>query len=291
MQIGSSRRVGRPRGQPHVAVRRALRVGGPVVGKAIDQPGGQQRRRDRRPRSGSGAATTATAGGGLEHQHRRNGLVVNGDDVTMYGLFVEHCLTKYQTIWNGNGGRTYFYQNEMPYDPPNQAAGDERLHSRARPPTRSRRLRHHPPGLGGWAATAFFNVKPRYAPPTTPSRSPSSRTCASTTWSTVSLGGVGTHPVHVINDRGAPFNSPPPMWPTWSGYLRRRIALHRLHASRVSRGLNRRPEAGRVGAVAPQLPRPSAARLPGAPPAPTSRMALVPVASCDWAGCVGNGPT
>ncbi len=39
----------------------------------------------------------------------------------MYGLFVEH-YQQYQTIWNGNGGRTYFYQNEMPYDPPNQAA-------------------------------------------------------------------------------------------------------------------------------------------------------------------------
>ncbi len=49
------------------------------------------------------------------------GLVVNGDDVTMYGLFVEH-FQKDQTVWNGNGGRTYFFQNEMPYDPPNQAA-------------------------------------------------------------------------------------------------------------------------------------------------------------------------
>ncbi|WP_328535761.1 coagulation factor 5/8 type domain-containing protein [Streptomyces sp. NBC_00344] len=49
------------------------------------------------------------------------GLVVNGDDVTMYGLFVEH-FQKNQTIWNGNGGRTYFYQNEMPYDPPDQAS-------------------------------------------------------------------------------------------------------------------------------------------------------------------------
>lgn len=31
------------------------------------------------------------------------GLVVNGNDVTAYGLFVEH-YQKYQTIWNGNGG-------------------------------------------------------------------------------------------------------------------------------------------------------------------------------------------
>ena len=49
------------------------------------------------------------------------GLVVNGDDVTMYGLFVEH-FQKYQTIWNGERGRTYFYQNEFPYEMPNQAA-------------------------------------------------------------------------------------------------------------------------------------------------------------------------
>lgn len=51
--------------------------------------------------------------------YNRNGLVVNGDDVTMYGLFVEHCQ-EYQTIWNGERGRVYFYQSEMPYDPPSQ---------------------------------------------------------------------------------------------------------------------------------------------------------------------------
>ncbi len=50
-----------------------------------------------------------------------NGLTVNGDRVTMYGLAVEHHQ-QYQTIWNGNAGQVYFYQSEMPYDPPNQAA-------------------------------------------------------------------------------------------------------------------------------------------------------------------------
>ncbi|HTB85005.1 MAG TPA: invasin domain 3-containing protein [Candidatus Sulfotelmatobacter sp.] len=50
-----------------------------------------------------------------------NGLVVNGDRVTIYGLFVEHH-EQYQTLWNGNWGRVYFYQSEMPYDVPNQAA-------------------------------------------------------------------------------------------------------------------------------------------------------------------------
>ncbi|HEX4020376.1 MAG TPA: coagulation factor 5/8 type domain-containing protein [Acidobacteriaceae bacterium] len=50
-----------------------------------------------------------------------NGLVVNGNNVTIYGLFVEHHQ-QFQVLWNGNGGRTYFYQSEIPYDPPNQAS-------------------------------------------------------------------------------------------------------------------------------------------------------------------------
>jgi hypothetical protein len=50
-----------------------------------------------------------------------NGLIVNGDDVTVYGLFAEH-FQKYQTLWNGNGGAVYLYQSEMPYDPPDQGS-------------------------------------------------------------------------------------------------------------------------------------------------------------------------
>ena len=50
-----------------------------------------------------------------------NGLIVNGNDVTVYGLFVEHTQ-QYQVLWNGNGGRVYFYQSEIPYDPPDQAS-------------------------------------------------------------------------------------------------------------------------------------------------------------------------
>jgi hypothetical protein len=49
------------------------------------------------------------------------GVIVNGDNVTAYGLFVEH-FQKYEVIWNGNGGEDVFFQNEMPYDVPSQAA-------------------------------------------------------------------------------------------------------------------------------------------------------------------------
>jgi hypothetical protein len=60
------------------------------------------------------------AGVGWTSNTAANGLVVNGNDVTMYGLFVEH-YQQHQVQWNGNGGRTYMFQNEMPYDVPDQA--------------------------------------------------------------------------------------------------------------------------------------------------------------------------
>src|ERR1700688_2593380 len=61
------------------------------------------------------------AGVGWELNISENGLVVNGNQVTIYGLFVEHHQ-QFQVLWKGNGGRTYFYQSEIPYDPPNQAS-------------------------------------------------------------------------------------------------------------------------------------------------------------------------
>jgi hypothetical protein len=67
------------------------------------------------------------------------GLVANGDNVTAYGLFVEH-YQKYEVIWNGNGGTDIFFQNEMPYDPPSQAAWMETA------------------GVNGWAAFKVANT-------------------------------------------------------------------------------------------------------------------------------------
>ena len=50
----------------------------------------------------------------------RYGAVINGDNVTATGLFVEH-FQRYNTVWNGEHGTTILYQNELPYDPPTQA--------------------------------------------------------------------------------------------------------------------------------------------------------------------------
>ena len=60
------------------------------------------------------------AGVGWEGNESRHGLVVNGDSVTCYGLFNEH-FQDYTTLWNGEKGATYFYQNETAYDPQNQS--------------------------------------------------------------------------------------------------------------------------------------------------------------------------
>jgi hypothetical protein len=48
------------------------------------------------------------------------GVVVTGNDVTAYGLAVEH-YQKDEVVWSGQGGTTVFFQNELPYDPPSQA--------------------------------------------------------------------------------------------------------------------------------------------------------------------------
>ena len=49
------------------------------------------------------------------------GLIVHGNNVTAYGLAVEH-FQQDETIWDGQGGSVYFFQNENPYEVPSQAA-------------------------------------------------------------------------------------------------------------------------------------------------------------------------
>ena len=50
----------------------------------------------------------------------KNGIVVNGDGVTCYGLFVEH-FQEHDVLWNGEDGKVFFLQNEKCYDPPGNA--------------------------------------------------------------------------------------------------------------------------------------------------------------------------
>jgi hypothetical protein len=126
------------------------------------------------------------------------GVIVNGDNVTAYGLFVEH-YQKYQVIWNGENGKTIFFQNEMPYDPPNQAAWmHDGVNGYAAYKVADSVTTHEAWGLGSYC---FFNVDPTihatrgFEVPVTPGVKLHDLL-------TVSLGGVGTID-HVVNDTGA----------------------------------------------------------------------------------------
>ena len=47
-----------------------------------------------------------------EENKAENGIIINGDEVTMYALMVEH-FEQYQTVWNGDHGKVYMYQSEI----------------------------------------------------------------------------------------------------------------------------------------------------------------------------------
>jgi hypothetical protein len=63
----------------------------------------------------------------------QTGVVVNGDDVTATGFFVEH-YQQHNVVWNGERGKVILFQNELAYDPPSQDAWMEA------------------PGVNGWSA-------------------------------------------------------------------------------------------------------------------------------------------
>ncbi|MDI1462246.1 RICIN domain-containing protein [Catellatospora sp. KI3] len=129
------------------------------------------------------------------------GLIVNGNNIVFYGLFVEH-YQKYQVIWNGNGGRTYFFQNEMPYDPPNQAAwmnGSTRGYAAYK--VANSVTSHQAWGLGSYC---YFNVNPAVVADRAFEVPASGTTFRDMV--TVSLGGTGTI-ARVINNTGGTANS------------------------------------------------------------------------------------
>jgi hypothetical protein len=83
-----------------------------------------------------------------------SGIIVNGNNVTAYGLFVEHH-EKYQTMWNGNGGAVYMYQSEMPYDADATWKESATVNGYASYKVADTVTTHHGTGLGVYA---FFNA-------------------------------------------------------------------------------------------------------------------------------------
>jgi hypothetical protein len=177
-----------------------FRIGGPRVGKASV---GLEVNSDHvilddiwawRADHGSGVGWTSNTAD--------TGVVVNGDDVIATGLFSEH-FQRYDVIWNGNGGKTIMFQNEMPYDPPNQAAWEhDGVLGFAAYKVADSVATHEAWGLGSYC---FFNVDPTIH--------------ASRAFEVPKTSGVKLHDLltlsitdhgtidHVVNDVGGPTNA------------------------------------------------------------------------------------
>jgi hypothetical protein len=141
-------------------------------------------------------------GVGWQDNTADTGVIVNGDNVTAYGLFVEH-YQKYDLIWNGENGKTIFFQNEMPYDPPSQADWiHDGVNGFAAYKVADSVTTHEAWGLGSYS---FFNVGPDIH--------------SESGFEVPDVAGVTLHDVltvflngnggidHVINDTGAAVNS------------------------------------------------------------------------------------
>jgi hypothetical protein len=126
-----------------------------------------------------------------------NGLIVNGANVTMYGLAVEHYQAV-QVQWNGNGGADYFYQSELPYDPPRQSAWMDGSSDGYPSILVARKVtRFQAYGLGVYC---FFDVN-RKVVSANALRSPARSGVRWHDMVTVSLGGTGTI-LHIIDGTG-----------------------------------------------------------------------------------------
>jgi hypothetical protein len=148
---------------------------------------------------GAGAAWTTNP--------TKNGLVVNGNNVTIYGLFNEHHQ-EHQTLWNGNGGRVYMYQSEMPYDVPDQSSWrNGKTNGFASYKVADKVTRHEAWGVGVYS---FFRDAPVKAHSAI--EAPAAAGVKFHHLTTVWLNGkAGSEVSHIINDIGGRVhaNSPP----------------------------------------------------------------------------------
>ena len=125
------------------------------------------------------------------------GLVVNGSNVTAYGVAVEHTLHDLLQ-WNGEDGRLYFYQSEFPYDVTQDSFGDKGFVSYR---VADHVQNHEAMGLGMYSFFRDHNVTVKSAAQTGPSPG-----VVITHPCTKFLNGMGAID-HVINAQGASTSS------------------------------------------------------------------------------------
>jgi Alpha-L-arabinofuranosidase B (ABFB) domain/F5/8 type C domain len=132
------------------------------------------------------------------------GLIVNGNNVLATGLFVEH-YQKYEVVWNGQGGKTVFFQNEHPYDVPNNATWRAGTNGYAAYKVADSVTSHE---LWGGGSYSFFQANPAVIV-SRGFEAPNNPNVKFHSIFTVSLGNVGTI-TNVINNVGAQVPFPLP---------------------------------------------------------------------------------
>lgn len=126
------------------------------------------------------------------------GLIVNGNNVLATGLLVEH-YQKYQVIWNGENGKTIFFQNEMPYDAPDTTVWNSGTgNGYAAYKVANTVTTHEGWGMGSYC---YFNINPSIAA-ARGFEVPENPGVRMYSLLTVSLGGNGSI-INVINTTGA----------------------------------------------------------------------------------------
>lgn len=119
-------------------------------------------------------------------------LAVNGDDVTMYGLACEHALQDL-VQWNGERGRTYFFQAELPYDVTQEYANQGYVGYRVGP-----HVKEH----GAWGLGVYHYFRDHPVQLETAIRAPPSLESSFVSPLVVYLNGLGTVQ-HILNDKGS----------------------------------------------------------------------------------------
>jgi hypothetical protein len=128
----------------------------------------------------------------------QHGLVVNGANVTAYGLASEHQLNDL-VQWNGENGRTYFYQSELPYDVTEANFGTPGYVSYR---VASGVQNHHV-----WGAGVYSYFRDNAVTTANGIVTGSSANVVFVNSLTVFLNGLGQI-THIINDKGATVNTP-----------------------------------------------------------------------------------
>eukprot|EP01106_Pelomyxa_sp_JSP_P001346 TRINITY_DN11_c0_g1_i8.p1 TRINITY_DN11_c0_g1~~TRINITY_DN11_c0_g1_i8.p1 ORF type:complete len:173 (+),score=63.80 TRINITY_DN11_c0_g1_i8:205-723(+) len=139
-------------------------------------------------------------GGGLVYNSMNpvlHSAVIAGANVTAYGLMAEHTLAD-MVVWSGQGGRTYFFQSEYPYDVTQANYGT--------PGYVAYRVSSGVASHSGWGLGVYSYFRDNAVTVASGIATPASGMSFTNSLS-VFLNGYGAI-THVINDKGATVSTP-----------------------------------------------------------------------------------